>query len=403
RFATRAWRRPVLPPELLRYEELARARLAAGAPREEALRTAYAALLVSPNFLYLRDRAGAGDFNRANRLSYFLWSSMPDDELFSLAARGSLGDPFVRRAQVERLLTHRNAASFVRRFTERWLRTDKLGSMPPPGGFYFHRQMEEQFRRQVDAYFGELLARNGPVRELLDSDYTFLNERTAQWVYQRTDVWGDLFRKVPARPPHGGGMLTMPAVMTATANGVDTSPIVRGVWVLESVLGTPPKPPPPGIEPLSPDLRGAQTIRQQLELHRADAACRSCHARIDPLGFAFETFDELGLWRTHYRSNGNSIPIDTVSELPDGRPVADVAELKQVLVEREEQVARNLLSKLLTYATGRLPTSADRREIERMLREARPQGFRLRDLVHLVAERLLTEPPPPTEPSTKQP
>jgi hypothetical protein len=238
-----------------------------------------------------------------------------------------------------------------------------------------------------------LLTRNGPIRELIDSDYTVLNERMSQWIYQRTDVWGDRFRRVPARPPHGGGLLTMPAVMTATANGVDTSPIVRGVWVLESVLGTPPKPPPANVEPLSPDLRGAQTIRQQLERHRAQEACRGCHAKIDPLGFAFENFDELGLWRTHYRSAGKALPIDTASQLPDGREVADVEGLKRVLVDREEQVVRNLAGKLLTYANGRVLTAADRRAVERMIERLRPRGYPLRDLVHLVAETLLESPP----------
>ncbi|MEZ5302757.1 MAG: DUF1592 domain-containing protein [Verrucomicrobiales bacterium] len=251
-FAQRAWRRPVDAAETARYAALADRQIAAGAPRDEALRVAYTAMLASPNFYYLRDIAGAGDFNLASRLSYFLWSSMPDAELFDLAAAGKLSEPAVLRAQVDRMLDHRNAASFVRRFTESWLRLDKLGSMPPPGGFYFHRQMERQMREQADAYFADLVRRNGQVRDVIDSDYTFLNERTAQWIYKRDDVWGDAFRKVPARPPHGGGMLTLPAAMTATANGVDTSPVIRGVWLLESVLGTPPKPPPPNIEPSRP-------------------------------------------------------------------------------------------------------------------------------------------------------
>jgi hypothetical protein len=342
-------------------------------------------MLASPNFYYLRDSEGTPQFGIASRLSYFLWSSMPDEDLLSLAASEKLSDPAVRRAQVERMLDHRNAASFIRRFTERWLRLDKLGTMPPPGGFYFHRQMEGQMLKQSDAYFSDLVRRNGPVRDIIDSDYTFLNERTAQWIYQRDDVWGDAFRKVPARPPHGGGMLTMPAMMTATANGVDTSPIVRGVWMLESVLGTPPNPPPPNIEPLSPDLRGARTIREQLEAHRAQESCRACHDKIDPLGFAFENFDELGLWRTHYKTGDKALKIDSSSTLTDGSSIADIVEMKRVLLEKEEQVARNLVEKMLTYASGRVLTPHDRGEVDRIVSELKPGGFRLRDLIHHVA------------------
>ncbi len=385
-FARRAWRRPVMPEETARYLAMANERITSGASREQALRVAFTVILTSPNFYYLRDTAGAGDFNTAPRLSYFLWSSMPDEELLSLAAAGKLSDPAVRSAQVERMLNHRNAASFIRRFTERWLRLDKLGSMPPPGGFYFHRQMEGEMLKQTDAFFADLIRRNGPVRDVIESDYTFLNERTAQWIYKRDDVWGDAFRKVSAKPPHGGGMLTMPAVMTATANGVDTSPIVRGVWLLESVLGTPPNPPPPNIEPLSPDLRGARTIREQLEAHRSQESCMSCHSKIDPPGFAFESFDELGLWRTQYKIDGKALKIDPSSKLPDGRAIADIHEMKQYLLGKEEQVARNLVEKMLTYAAGRLLTPRDRGEVERIITALKPGGYRVRDLIHRVAE-----------------
>ena len=384
-FARRAWRRPVTADETARYIDLAEQRMKAGASREESLRTAFTAMIASPSFYYLREVEGAAQFVIASRLSYFLWSSMPDEELLSLAAAGKLSDPAVRRAQVERMLDHRNAASFIRRFTERWLRLDKLGSMPPPGGFYFHRQMEGQMLKQTDAFFAHLIHTNGPVRDIIDSDYTFLNERTAQWIYKRDDVWGDAFRHVPAQPPHGGGMLTMPAVMTATANGVDTSPVVRGVWMLESVLGAPPNPPPPNIEPLSPDLRGARTIREQLEAHRAQESCRACHDRIDPLGFAFENFDELGLWRTHYKTSDKALKIDPASTLPDGRSIADISEMKRVLLEKEGPVARNLVEKMLTYASGRLLTPHDRGEVERIVAAVKQDGFRVRDIIHHVA------------------
>jgi hypothetical protein len=249
--------------------------------------------------------------------------------------------------------------------------------------------MEGQMLKQTDAFFAHLMQTNGRVRDIVESDYTFLNERTAQWIYKRDDVWGDSFRKVPAKPPHGGGMLTMPAVMTATANGVDTSPVVRGVWVLESVLGTPPKPPPPNIEPLSPDLRGAQTIRGQLEAHRSQESCMGCHSKIDPPGFAFENFDELGLWRTHYKESGKALKIDPSSLLPDGRAIADIHEMKQFLLEKEEQIARNLVEKLLIHGSGRLLKPSDQGEVNRILDGIKPSGYRLRDLIRSVAESRL--------------
>jgi hypothetical protein len=198
-------------------------------------------------------------------------------------------------------------------------------------------------------------------------------------------VWGDGFRKVPAKAPHGGGMLTMPAIMTATANGVDTSPVVRGVWVLEAILGTPPSPPPPDVEPLSPDLRGKKTIRDQLDAHRKQASCAACHQKIDPFGFPFENFDELGLWRTQYRDSGGKLKVDPSAELPDGTAVKDVAALKQALLKKEPQVVRHLTEKLLVYGTGRRLEASDRGEVDRILADLEKSGNKMRDLVKLVA------------------
>jgi hypothetical protein len=261
----------------------------------------------------------------------------------------------------------------------------KLGTMPPAGGFYYHRQMEGEMLKQADAFFAYLVKENRPIREVIDSDYTCLNERTAQWVYHRDDVWGDGFRKVPAKAPHGGGMLTMPAIMTATANGVDTSPVVRGVWVLEAILGTPPAPPPPDVEPLSPDLRGKRTIRDQLDAHRKQTACAACHQKIDPFGFPFENFDELGLWLTQYRDSGGKLKVDPSAELPNGTAVKDVGELKQALLKKEPQVVRHLTEKLLVYGTGRRLEASDRGEVDRILIELEKSGNKMRDLVKLVA------------------
>jgi hypothetical protein len=290
---------------------------------------------------------------------------------------------------VDRMLSDSRANTFYRRFPERWLRIDKLGTMPPPGGFYYHRAMENEMREQVDAYFSYLVRENAPIHQVIDSDFTFLNERTAQWIYKRDDVWGDRFRKVRALPPHGGGMLTMPAVMTATANGVDTSPVVRGVWVLESLLGSAPAPPPPGVEPVAPDLRNARTIREQLIAHRAQAACSKCHERIDPLGFAFENFDELGLWRTHYRDAGVSIEIDAKIEFPQGKAGVGVDDLKQYLLDQEPRVTRNLIQTMVEYSIGRRLEPVDRPAIDELARQSKEDGGGMRDLIYSVVQSSL--------------
>ena len=354
-----------------------------------ALQAGYTALLCSPRFLYLRENAGDLDtYALASRLSYFLWSSMPDETLFRLAAKNKLREPAVMRAQVERMLKDPKAEAFVQNFTTTWLRLDKLGKMPPEKGgpfrFYHDRRMEPMLSKQAAAFFADVLVRNERITTFIHSDHTYLNAHIARWMYNRGDVPGEGMIRVPTHDPRRGGILTMPAVMTATANGVDTSPIVRGVWLLENILGTPPSPPPPDVEQLSPDLRGAKTIREQLELHRKHEACASCHRKIDPMGFAFENFDPVGRWRTNYRTNGRP-KIDATTELPNGDQLADIVAFKQMLLKREPDFARCLTEKMLTYATGRRLEPLDRGEINRITTALAKNGNRLRDLVHLVA------------------
>lgn len=351
----------------------------------KAMQVGYAAILCSPDFLYLREQSDRlNNYEVAARLSYFLWSSMPDEELFALAQSGRLLEPTVLQQQVDRMLADPKSSAFTRHFTERWLRLDKLAESPPelngPFRIYWDRKMEPQIVAQTDAYFADLVRSNGPIRSLIDSDYTFMNESIADVFYGRKDVQGVTLRKVATNDPRRGGLLTQPAIMTATANGVDTSPVVRGVWVLENILGTPPSPPPPDVEPLSPDLRNAKTIREQLDVHRQQEACNRCHRKIDPLGFPFENFDPIGRWRDRYRSG----VIDPKTTMADGREVDNIVAFKQLLLTREDDITRCLTEKLLSYASGRILEPLDRGEVDRIVSELKEQSGGLRDLLKLV-------------------
>mgnify|MGYP002630144238 CR=1 FL=1 len=353
-----------------------------------AMQNGYAAILCSPQFLYLKEKPGRlDDFALASRLGYFLWSSMPDAKLFELARAGTLSQPDELDRQVERMLRDPKAAAFVRHFTSAWLRLDKLGKMPPSGGdfqFYKNLKVEPILFKQVTTYFEEILKTNGRIEQFIDSDYTYMNQVLAKWIYRREDIRGARLRKVKLDDPRRGGIFTQPGVMTATANGVDTSPVIRGTWMLENVLGTPPSPPPPDIEPLPTDTRGTVTIRQRLEQHRKNDSCYSCHAKIDPMGFAFENFDVVGRWRDRYR--GSREPIDTKTTMANGTEIADIIEFKQMLKEREPLIVRCLTEKMMVYATGRKLEATDRGEINRIITKVGEKQNRLRDLVHLVVK-----------------
>ncbi|MBT3889725.1 MAG: DUF1592 domain-containing protein [Planctomycetaceae bacterium] len=357
--------------------------------RMAALRAGYTAILCSPDFLYLREKPGQlNNYELASRLSYFLWSSMPDATLRELAKTGQLTNKSVLLRQVDRMLDDPKAAAFTRHFTERWLRLDKISDSPPerngPFRVYWDRQFEPQLIAQTDAYFADLLKTNGSINALIDSDYTFLNESIATIFYQRDDVKGDFLRKVPTNDPRRGGILTQPSVMTATANGVDTSPVIRGAWLLENILGTPPPPPPPDVEPLSPDLRSAKSIGEQLAIHRNQQACNNCHRKFDPLGFAFENFDPIGRWRDKYRGARDNI--DTSTTTANGYKLADIVELKKMLIEQEQQVTRCLTEKLLAYSSGRILEPTDRGDVDEIVLKLQADGNRIRDLIKLIVQ-----------------
>ena len=409
-FARRAFRRPVNEEELAPFLALVAARRAAGSSFEMAVRAGLAAVMTSPDFLFLRETPGRlDDYALASRLSYFLWSSMPDEELLSLAERGVLRDAATLRAQVDRLLESPKAAAFTENFTDQWLRLREIDSTEPSMYLYpeFDDMLKVSMVREVRLFFEELLHHDLSLTNFLASDFSILNGRLAKH-YGIPGVEGWAFHRVPLPPAsHRGGVLTMAAVLKVTANGTNTSPVLRGAWVLDRIFGTPPKPPPPNAGSIEPDTRGSTTMREQLAKHRRIESCATCHVKIDPPGFALENFDVIGGWRDHYRSTGNGKPVevdgrrmrylqgpavDAADVLPDGRKFANVDELKELLLADTDAFARALTVRLLTYGTGGLIEATDQREVSAILEKAKARHWGFRSLVHeIVQSRLFLE------------
>ncbi len=297
----------------------------AGQSDLEAYADGLKAVLCSPNFLYLDEPASGrlSSYALASRLSYFLWSSMPDAELLKLADADKLQNPNVLEAQVERMLNDPKSAAFVDGFLESWLTLRDLGSMPPDRGqftAFYHYDLKSAMREETRLFTRHLLTENLSVDHFLDADFTFINRPLAK-LYGLKTPEGSGFERVELPDGRRGGLLGQAAILTVSANGIETSPVVRGVWLLDNILGTPPSPPPPDVEPLDPDVRGTTTIRERLNKHRSSASCADCHRKIDPLGFALENFDPIGRWRDTY---GKNTKIDASGELPNGKSFQDV-------------------------------------------------------------------------------
>ena len=394
KFASRAFRQDVRASDVDHYVDFIRQRIREGDTHAEAIKLGLAAVLTSPRFLYLdegndEDERELVSHELATRLSYFLWSSMPDAELTAAARAGTLTTDAGLKSQIDRMLQDAKTDAFIEHFAETWLHLNRLGSMPPdPKAFesYYRDRLEELFKTETRLFLGDLLRNNGSIENFLDSDYTFCNDVLAGH-YGIAGVSGEHFRRVDVRPQHRrGGLLGHGSVLTLTANGIETSPVVRGVWVLEKILGTPPPPPPPDIEPFEPDTRGTTTIREQLNKHRSVATCADCHQKIDPVGFALEFYDPIGGFRTSYPGRGqNKLQVDGFGQLPTGEAFEDERGLKRLLVARKDRFAQALTGKLLTYATGRSMTFQDQPEIERIAAECASNGYGLRDLLIGVA------------------
>lgn len=389
RFAENAFRRPVEQEELDVLVKLTRAKSEAGLSDLEALKVGLRATLSSPSFLYLKENDGElDDYALASRLSYFLWSSQPDATLLKLAKRGALKRPNTLRAQAKRMLQDKRAWAFTEQFTERWLELYKLGSMPPSDKTfknYYIDGLQESMKKETQLFFEHALNENLPIDRFLDADFTFVDGGLAR-LYGLEGVVGPEFRKVALpRSARRGGLLGHASVLTASANGIDTSPVIRGIWVLENILGAPPSPPPPDVEPLEPDIRGATTIRDQLKKHRTVETCNECHRKIDPLGFALENYDPIGGWRDHYPRGDKKGPlVDASGQLPNGQSFKDVNELKEILSSKVDQFSQCLTEKLIAYSTGRLTEFSDRPEIDRIVEELDERGNGLQDLVLLI-------------------
>jgi hypothetical protein len=402
-FVGRAFRMPVTDDDVRPFLSLVESRLADGYSFEQAIRVGLMGVLVSPKFLYLREPPGKlDDFALASRLSYFLWSSMPDEELLALAAAGELSREETLRRQVERLLDHPRAAAFTENFVGQWLGLRDIDFTEPS---YIYPEYDHLLRasmvRETELFFAEVLRSNLSLTNFVSSDFSMLNGRLARH-YGIPGIDGWEFRKVelPAGS-HRGGMLTMASVLKTTANGTTTSPVKRGAWVLDRILGTPPAPPPADVPALEPDIRGATTIREQLAKHREVAACASCHAKIDPPGFALESFDVIGGWRDHYRTSGNGdevyvdgqrmpyqrgASVDPGDVLADGRAFRNIDEFKQLLLADRDQLARALTRKLLVYATGAASKPADGLAIENIVARIREQDYGFRGLIHEIVQ-----------------
>jgi hypothetical protein len=370
----------------------------------------YTAIICSPPFLYLEEEPGRLDnYALASRLSFFLWNSPPDEALLEHARSGALAQPGVLRSEAERLLNDSKSRRFVEAFLDYWLDLRNFDATTPSNtlypDYYLDESLTEAALDESRMFFTELLEKNLPARNVIDSDFTYLNERLAVH-YGIPGVEGGNMRRVslPADSVRGG-VMTQAIVLKVTANGTTTSPVIRGKWITERILGQIVPPPPSGVPAVDPDTRGAVTIRQQLAKHRADESCATCHQKIDPQGFALENFDVMGGWRDRYRGDAKdkvpevglgkngwpfdfhyALPVESYGELPDGREFNDVRQFKRLILDDEAQIARNVARHLVVYATGASTRFSDREAIERILEQTKATQYGVRSLVHAIVE-----------------
>ncbi|MDB4385487.1 DUF1588 domain-containing protein, partial [Opitutaceae bacterium] len=391
RLLPKAFRRPVDDQTIDAYLEIARESWASGSSFEDGVHLLIRNILISPRFLYRGVGEGEwDDFDLAARLAYFLTKAPPDDQLIQLAAAGQLSDPAILRQQAQRLLPTEPDSAMIQSFTGQWLDTNLLSEIMPDAVFKFSDAEITLAKTEAEWFFTEILSHNLPMTDFIDPDFTLTSRTFAEKNYQYDEAAtsdADLYlddtlkiERLPlARGGRFGGLLGQSAVMMATANGVDTQPVLRGVWVLENILGMPPPEPPKNVPALTPDTRGTTTPRELLTAHTDDPACYTCHQLIDPIGFVLENFDPVGNWRETWPKG--DVTIDSSGVLPDGTTIADITELKSWIIEHIDLFSECLSEKLLTYATGRVPNYAERSEIAEIVRANQANGEGFQDLV----------------------
>ncbi len=407
-FVSRALRRPVRETDLEIPFKIADEKLKQGKPFIEAVLSSYRAVLSSPSFLLLEDKPGKlGSWALASRLSFFLTNSPPDEELRRSAASGKLLEDKELRAQTDRLLNSAKSSRFVSHFLDYWMDLRKLRLTEPDVNLYpeYNALLVDSMYEETLAYFTELIREDLGAEYLIDSDFLMINQRLAE-LYGISGVQGYKIRKV--KIPNDsvrGGMLTQASILKLTANGTTTSPVVRGTFVLDRFLGDPAPPPPPSVPAVEPDISGATTIREQLDKHREDPSCSSCHEKIDPPGFALESFDVMGTYRKNYRAligrrekgvdlafNGKPVryklgqSVDSAGHLPTGEKFSDIKEFRELLKGQVPQIARHLLDQLIVYSTGAPVSFVDRPQVKSMLARLQPKKFGVRSMIHEIVQ-----------------
>ena len=398
RFTERAWRRPVATDELAPYLRAYDSERAVGEDVLAAYQVALLGVLTSRNFTYLvegdpQPRKRLNDWELASRLSYFLWSSLPDRNLFDAARDGKLtGDRKGLAAQVDRMLADPRIARFIDDFPGQWLQLHRLGMFPPDGKLYpdYDVWLEASMNEEVVHYFREVFANNLPLDAFIQSDWTVANPRLCEF-YGLPESKTSGFQRVSLRPEHHrGGLLTMGAILGLTSDGTRHRPVHRGVWISEAIFGKTPPPPPANVDPIEPNPPDSpkSTIRQKLEAHAKNANCASCHRSIDPLGLAFDQFDAVGQWRTHEqveKGTGANPLVNPTGKLPDGRAFSDAEQFKQLLLADRDRFLQAFVEHLCTYGLRRVLTADDREDIRSIVDAAKQKQYRLKDIVRAVA------------------
>jgi Protein of unknown function (DUF1592)/Protein of unknown function (DUF1588)/Protein of unknown function (DUF1585)/Protein of unknown function (DUF1587)/Protein of unknown function (DUF1595)/Cytochrome C oxidase, cbb3-type, subunit III len=418
RFLPRAFRRPARDGEVDSYLALFEAAHRRGDSFDQAVLFAMQGVMISPHFLFRLEEPNptpavrlVGDYEIASRLSYFLWGSMPDDQLLRLAGEGKLNDPDALRDQAVRMLKDAKVRESAESFVEQWLGTRELGrnGKPDPS---LHRnytgELEWAIKKEPVLFFQGLLAENRPLLDLIDANYSYLDTKlTRHYGFQIRGTNQQLKKYDLPEGSHRGGILTMAAVLAVSSHPHRTSPVLRGKWVRETLLGSPPPPAPPDVPefPEKQDAAAPKTVRERLEQHRQNPTCAACHARIDPIGFGLENYDALGRWRTEESGK----PVDAKGELPDGTTFDGPQELKQVLLKRKDEFVRHLTTKLLGYALGRGLTVDDRCTVEEIVTKVKEGEYTSHALVvaivrsvpfrYRAGESPAPTPPPPTAPT----